>query len=167
MTKRPAIGSAHEALDRMFDEIGRAHGPNGAPSEGPQIAADFLCVARSTIYRQMDQSQPGGFAFAHACQLAQHFGCTEAAAHLALCAGGLFVPMPRGDDAVTVLTAEAMREMGEAAALIFAETAPGSDGGAAITPQEARAALPEVRDVLAALTRLYSMLAEKARETRA
>lgn len=164
MTKRPALGSAHEALDLMFDSIGRAHGPNGSPSEGAQVAAAFLNIARSTLYRQLDPDQPGEFAFAHACQLAQQFGCTEAAAHLALCAGGVFVPMPDGDGRVAELTAESMQEMGEAAAAIFAAHAPGSDGGVSTTPAEARKMLPQVRDVLFAVAALYAEVSDLARK---
>lgn len=162
MSKRPVIGSAHEALDRMFDSIGRAHGPKGSPSEGQLVAVAFLNIARSTLYRQLDPDQPGDFSFAHACQLAQQFGCTEAAAHLALCAGGVFIPMPDDGDPVSVLTAEAMQEMGEAMAHLFASANPASDGGATVTPSEARAALPMVRDVLIAVSNLYARLSEKA-----
>lgn len=163
MTKRPVIGSAHEALDRMFDGIGRGHGPNGSPSEGQQLAAAFLNIARSTLYRQLDPDQPGEFAFSHACQLAQRFGCPEAAAHLALCAGGVFIPMPDDGDPVAVLTAEAMQEMGEAIAHLFASTNPGSEGGVSVTAMEARAALPLVRDVLVAVSNLYARLDDKAK----
>lgn len=162
MTKRPAIGSAHEALDRMFDQIGRQHGPNGAPSEGMILAIGFLDIARSTLYRQMDPSAPGGFTFTHACQLAERYGCTEAAAYLAACAGGFFVPAPPEGDAAVQLTAEAMRETSEAAAKIFASAALDSEGGVEITPAEARAALPDVRDALMAMSSLYARLSAKA-----
>lgn len=164
MSKRLLPGGAHDALDRMFDAIGRTHGPKGASSDGIRVAADFLGVTHWTLRSQLDPDKTGSeISYARVAQLTRAFGCTEAAEHLALCAGGVFVPMPADGDAVAALTADAMREMGEAVAAIFAGATPESEGGLAITATEARAALPEVRDALVALTNLYSRLAEKAR----
>lgn len=162
MTKRPALGSAHEALDQMFDSIGRSHGANGAPSEGIYVAAAFLDIFHTTLRKQLDPDQAGELSFSRVCQLARQFACREAAAHLALCAGGVFIPMPDDGDPVAVLTSEAMLEMGEALVHLSACTNPQSEGGMALTVAEARAGLPLVRDVLVAVSNLYARLAEKA-----
>lgn len=161
--KRPLPGSAHEALDRMFDSIGRSHGAHGAASEGIYVAAAFLDLFHTTLRKQLDPDQPGELSFGRVAQLTRQFGCAEAAEHLALCAGGVFVPMPEGEGRIAEMTAEAMQEMGEAVARIFAAAAPGSDGGVATTPAEARAALPLMRDVLVAVSRLYAEISEQAR----
>lgn len=162
MSKRLLPGSAHEALDRMFDSIGRSHG--FAPSEGVYIAASLIDVSHWTLRAQLDPDKKGSeISYAKVVQFTRAFGCTDAAEHLATCAGGVFVPMPADGDAVAALTADAMREMGEAVAKIFASASPASEGGMTITAGEARAALPEVRDALVALSNLYSRLADKAR----
>lgn len=164
MNKRLLPGGAHDALDRMFDAIGRAHGPKGAASEGLYVAADFLGVTHWTLRSQLDPDKTGSeLSYLRVAQLTRQFGCTEAAEHLALCAGGVFVPMPEGEGRIAEMTAEAMQEMGEAVARIFAAAAPGSDGGVATTPAEARAALPLMRDVLVAVSRLYAEISEQAR----
>lgn len=161
MSKRLLPGSAHDALDKMFDSIGRSHG--SAASEGIYIAASLLDVSHWTLRAQLNPDKTGSeISYARVVQFTRAFGCTDAAEHLALCAGGVFVPLPREGDAVAALTADAMREMGEAVARIFASTSPLSEGGAAITANEARAALPEVHEALAALSNLYSRLREKA-----
>ena len=72
------------------------------------------------------------------------------------------MPAPPEGDAAVQLTAEAMRETSEAAAKIFASAAAGSEGGVEITPTEARAALPDVRDALMAMSSLYARLSAKA-----
>ncbi|QIB32656.1 phage regulatory CII family protein [Ancylobacter pratisalsi] len=164
MTKRPLPGSAHDALDRLFDAIGEAHGAKGAASEGLAVAADFLGVSHWTLRAQLDPEKSGSeISYARVVQLTRQFGCTAGAEHLALCAGGVFIPMPPDNEPAAVLTAEAMQEMAEVVARIFAAVAPASEGGVAITPHEARDALPLVRDVLVAVSNLYSRLSEKAR----
>ena len=164
MNKRLLPGGAHDALDRMFDAIGESHGPKGAASEGLYVAADFLGVSHWTLRAQLDPDKTGSeISYARVVQLTRQFGCTQAAEHLAQCAGGVFIPMPPDNDPVAVMTAEAMREMGEAVSKVFSHVSPDSEGGSRVTAGEAREALPLVRDVLVAVSNLYSRLAEKAR----
>jgi len=164
MNKRLLPGGAHDALDRMFDAIGESHGPKGAASEGLYVAADFLGVSHWTLRAQLDPDKTGSeISYARVTQLTRQFGCTQVAVHLAQCAGGIFIPVPRDTDAVTALTAELMQEMGEAVAKIFAQASPESEGGAVITAQEARESEPFARDVLVVVANWYSRIVDKAR----
>jgi hypothetical protein len=76
--------------------------------------------------------------------------------------------MPNADAGkVAGLSAEVMRETGEAIALLLADIAPGSEGGAELTPAEAREALPAISDALARMADLYALVSETAaRKTR-
>lgn len=161
--KRANPGSAHDALVHMFEAIGRVHGANAAPTEGLPLAADFLGVTHWTLRKQIDPDQPSDLGFGRVSQLTRHFGCVEAAQHLALAAGGVFVPMP-GEDAgkVAGLSAVVMRETGEAIALLLANVAPDSEGGVDLTPAEAREALPAVGEALARIADLYALVSETA-----
>ncbi|MDF2994654.1 MAG: hypothetical protein K0R27_291 [Xanthobacteraceae bacterium] len=165
--KRANPGSAHDALVHLFEAIGREHGANSAPAEGIPLAADFLGVTHWTLRKQLDPDQPSDLGFGRVSQLTRHFGCADAAQHLALAAGGVFVPMPNADGKVAGLSAEVMRETGEAIALLLADIAPGSEGGAELTPAEAGDALPAISEALARMADLYALVSETAaRKTR-
>ncbi|QJP14695.1 hypothetical protein G3545_14200 [Starkeya sp. ORNL1] len=163
MMKRANPGSAHDALVHLFEAIGRTHGANGAPTEGLPLAADFLGVTHWTLRKQIDPDQPSDLGFGRVAMLTRHFGCPDAAQHLALAAGGVFVPMPDGDAGkVATLSAEVMRETGEAIALLFADISEGSAGGAELTPAEAREAVKPLGEALAKVADLYALVAEIA-----
>lgn len=163
MIKRLMPGSAHDALDRMFSTIGREHGTRGQESEGLTLAADFLGVSHWTLRAQLDPDRAGSeISYARVVQLTRQFGCRDAAEHLAQCAGGVFLPLPEGEGAFTELSADMMREVGEALISISQATAPESDAGRAMSPREAQDALPLVRDVLSVASRLLSELQARA-----
>lgn len=163
MTKRPLPGSPHDALSRLLDEIGRESGPNGSPSEGIAVAADFLGISHWTLRSQLDPDRVGSeVAYSRVAQLTQHFGCTDAAEHLALCAGGVFLPMPQGSGRINELSAGAMLEMSEALVALAKRTAPTSEAGADLSWREATEALPLIADAMAMLSTLYSEVRAKA-----
>ncbi|MCS0497890.1 hypothetical protein NVS89_22625 [Ancylobacter sp. MQZ15Z-1] len=167
MTKRRQPGSAHEALDRMFDGIGERHGEKGSPTEGVRVVASFLDIAEPTLRKQLDPDQKGSeVSYARVAQLTRHFACIEAAQHLALCAGGVFLPLPDGEGKFAELSSTMMQEVGEALVQLSASLSPTSEGGASLTPREIATVLPLVADVLAVTSALYSELqaAHAARE---
>lgn len=161
MSKRLLPGSAHDALDKMFDSIGRSHGK--AASEGIYIAASLLDVSHWTLRAQLNPDKTGSeISYAKVVQFTRAFGCTDAAEHLALCAGGVFLPMPAGEGAFAEMSADMMREVGEALVQLAASTAPHSDGGTAMTAREAQQALPLMADVVAVASRLYAEVRARA-----
>lgn len=162
MTKRPNPGSAHEALARMFDCIGRTHGERRAPTEGVPLAAEFLDISHQHLYRQIDPEQPAGLSFARVAQLTRQFGCTDAAEFLALCARGIFLPMPTGHGEVPALVADVLVQTGEALTALGRALAVDSPGGERLTPREAQAALPAISDALASLATLYVEVSDAA-----
>lgn len=101
-------GSAYDALDQFIDQCG-----------GPKVLADFAAVRLSTAYSWTDPDQSKGTPFATLCQLTRHYGATAAAEHLAACAGGVFVPMPKGNGALLENAAALSVETADAVSAII------------------------------------------------
>ncbi len=111
----------------------------------------------SQVYAMTRETEPAEMTFAQVAALTDR-PSPAAAEYLAALAGGVFLPMPSSDDAIGRLTGEAMREAGEAAAVLVEGLADG------LTPADALAALPEVRDVIRTFSQLLSQLQLLARE---
>ncbi|MGE4337999.1 MAG: hypothetical protein AB7E55_18755 [Pigmentiphaga sp.] len=140
-------GSAHAAIGRMIDAI------------GAQDVADSVEVSKFTVYKWADPEQPGDLAFHRACQISAHFRTTILAEHLALRAGGVFVPLPDidADGEWGVLTAETAGAFADAMREVAQVLCPKSDGGRGVTPREAARLVSTIDEGLATLARLRGM----------
>ena len=82
--------------------------------------------------------------------------CAE---HLALLAGGVFVPVAPRQEPLASLTADTMKESTEACAALVRATVDG-----ALTAAGARAALPELEEMIRAAVQLHCAVAVIAKE---
>lgn len=94
--------------------------------------------------------------YADACRLSEK-GATALAEHMALCAGGVFLPVQmKSAEAIHASAASLSRETGEALATIFQGAADGTWDAA-----DRRAALPQLLDVIEALAPLIAQCREE------
>lgn len=132
--KPRAPGSAHQMLADTMAEVGRRVG-----GDGVQAAADLAGVSNFTLYKQLDPDAPAEFSVSRLALVARHFAAEAPAEFFAMLAGGTFLPgVVAGDPRFSELTGAAFSHLGVAVREIIEAHAPGSDGGAALTPAEAR-----------------------------
>jgi hypothetical protein len=157
MKPRPP-GSACDALARMLAEVARSEGHE--PTAGAKLAARFLGVSDSLLRKASDPDRDEDLGFRRVAMLTEHFRVRAAAEHLALGAGGLFVPMPDpgATGRLAVLGGQATRETGEAIAALIAAIDRAGPGGAAVTAAERRRLTAEVADVLRVFAELHGLL---------
>lgn len=157
MKPRPP-GSAVDALVRFFAEIGTVAGHDA--TAGAKVSANFLGVSDSYIRKASDPDQPEDLGFRRVAMLTEHFRARAAAEHLALLAGGLFVPLPAGDASgrFASIGAAASVEFGEAMAELFKAVSAAGPGGQEITAAERRRLAAEIDDVLRVFAELRGMV---------
>jgi hypothetical protein len=157
MKPRP-LGSAPEALTRLFAEIAQIEGYE--PTAGAKLAANFLGVSDSLIRKASDPDQPEDLGFRRVAMLTERFAARAAAEHLALCAGGIFLPLPAGDGQGRWhdLGAIASEEFSQVIAALFRATSNTGPGGADITPAERRKLVAEIDDVIRVMVEMRSRL---------
>lgn len=152
-TMRPRrAGSPSEAQALLLEQCG-----------GAQAAGDFVGKARSTAYKWTDPDQSEGAPFNVVATLSEHFRATAAAEHLALRAGGVFLPIPRADaEGWGGLSAAAAEETGRLLSEIWRALDPASEAGARVGRAEADAILRDVETVMRTVAAMRA-LALKAR----
>lgn len=137
---------------------------------GPiETVADFLNKRPGTIYRYTDPDQSDGMPFALVALLTEHYRATAAAEHLALRAGGVFLPIPREDDADGWggLSAAAAEDTGHLISDIVRALAPTSEGGTRVAGHELDVILKDIDRVLRVVAALRGLaVAAKEREAR-
>ena len=114
-----------------------------------------LGIGQSDAYAVTDPQSPKELSFARVAALTAP-DATAGAEYLVNLAGGVFLPIPRPDSEAAELTADAMREFGEASADLVQKLAGG------LTSQEARSALGPIDEALRALVQLRQAIAERA-----
>jgi hypothetical protein len=134
------------AVRRLFDQAG------GIKRTASRLG--YRGVAH--VYAMADPADATEISYAQVVQLSgpEAPACAE---HLAALCGGVFLPFPAPSSPLALLTAEAMREAGQAAAALVESMADG------LTPDEARAVLPELADALRCFSQLQSQVAAVAR----
>lgn len=115
-----------------------------------------LGIGKSDAYAFTDAQSPKEMSFARVAALTDA-GCTAGVEYLARLSCGVFVPMPDPTSPIGKLTAEAVRSHGTAAAELVDAL-----GDNKLTPEEARAALPELEAALRAIALLLSTVANIA-----
>jgi hypothetical protein len=133
------------AIRRLFDQVG-----------GVKLAALRLSLGLSQTYAFADAQAHEEITFARVAALTSP-AAPAAAEYLASLAGGYFQPLAAGEGGAHQLTAEASREHGEAIASVVGALADGE-----ISPAEAREALTQVDEALAAMCALRRLLLDAA-----
>lgn len=123
------------------------------PAEGIERAASHLGKSTFTLHGYSNESGNGEISFLQMCQLSQAFGATAGAEHLAMVAGGLFVPLPApsADGEMAELSAEAADEFGQMLAELVRDLSVKSDGGTALTQSESRRVLAKTEPLMRTL----------------
>jgi hypothetical protein len=129
------------AVRRLFDQVG-----------GAKTVALRLSLGLSQTYAFADAGAHEEITFARVAALTSPTA-PAAAEYLAGLAGGYFQPLAAGEGGAQQLTAAACREHGEAIASVVAALADGQ-----ITAAEAREALTQVDEALAAMCALRRLL---------
>ncbi len=129
------------AVRRLFNENG-----------GIKRTAVKLGLSETQTYAVSDPGTPDELSFARVAALTSH-EAPAAAEYLAGLAGGVFLPVPCAEGDAQALTADSVRQHGEAIAMIVDALA--TDG---IDFDEAIKALPEIDDALRALCGLRSLV---------
>lgn len=130
------------AVRRLYEQLG-----------GVKRAAIRLGLKKSQTYDLADVDRAADATWAQICALTGP-DAPAAAEYLALLAGGVFLPVPRPDSEVAELTAETMREYGEASADLVRKLAGG------LSADEAASALAPIDEALRAIVRLRQAVAE-------
>lgn len=123
---RPAAGAVRAEAERVFRPLKpRAYGDAKsvigdliAGAGGPKDVAHRFGLHLSMIYAFADPASDKDMSFARAASLTAPEN-TVAAEYLAHLAGGVFMPVPRGDGAVVRLTGDLAREIGEAVSTLL------------------------------------------------
>lgn len=134
------------AVRRLFDQVGGIK----------RVAARLGYRSESQVYAMADGNDPAEITFAQVVQLTGS-DTPAGAEHLALVAGGVFLPMPTATTPIGALTGNAMLESGQAAADLIEKLSGG------LTPDEAAKSLPEIDDAVRAWTQLRSKVAAIAK----
>lgn len=146
-------GSAADAMVGMASQIGKAIG-----GDGVKAIADFENISPGTVYKMLDQHEPGDFSYPRVARLTSHFHVTAAAEHLAVLAGGTFLPVPNGGDArFNELTGAALTHLGQVTSEIISAYSPKSDGGTAFTRREAQQLLAPLGSLLVDVSNLIAL----------
>jgi hypothetical protein len=125
---------------------------------GVKAIADFENIATGTVYKMLDQAEAAEFSYSRVARLTEHFGVSAAAEHLAMLAGGTFLPVPQADDArFSELTGAALEHLAQASREIIEAHSPKSDGGATFTPREARHLLAPLGSLLSDVSNLIAL----------
>lgn len=138
-------GSIKEAVTELFAQIGR------------KTVAAKLGLSMTQVASLTDERSPEKLSLERAVVLTGP-DAPAMAEFFALLARGAFLPMPRTDSEVGALTADAVRQSGEAAAQLVQALLDGR-----LTPAEARRALPELAEALQAYAQLHATVAAIAR----
>jgi hypothetical protein len=141
--------SAHDAIDRLIEACG-----------GPKAVAAFLSVRLGTVYGWTDPDVSQGAPFAQVCLLTEHHKVTAAAEHLALLAGGVFVPLPSDDGELDEHAASLTLETAEIVGEIIRCTRADSEGGAKLTSAERAKLKRQAFDVMRVMSGILSELRE-------
>lgn len=124
---------------------------------GHKAVAHRFGLNLSMIYAYCDPAQDKEISLARAAALTSPLN-TVAAEYLSHLAGGAFMPLPRGDGSMMMLTADLAREVGETVSSIVSGLADG-----AMNLAEAETALKEIDDDLAIMMALRAeVLARRA-----
>lgn len=139
-------GSIKEAVTALFDQIGR------------KTVGAKLGLSHSQVSALTDPLSPEKLSLERAVMLTGP-DATAMAEYFALHAKGAFMPLPRHDSEVGSLTADAVRQAGEAAADLVQALHDGR-----LTVVEARAALPNLTEAAQAFAQLHSTVAAIVRD---
>lgn len=143
-------GSIWDAIAQAVDQVGGADRFAHAVDRKPHWSYAVSDADQSAKQRVQ-------LSYADGCRLAGKGG-TALAEHMALCAGGVFLPVQLGTaEAIQNSAAGLSRETGEALALIFQRAADGK-----WCADDRRAALPQLLDVMQALAPLIAQCREDA-----
>lgn len=132
------------AVRRAIDQAG------GAPR-----AAITIGVAPPTVYAYADPGVPDEISYARACALSSPT-VTAFADHQAQLCGGVFVPIAAHAGSLAELTADALKQNGEAAAELVQAMADGE-----LRDRERAAAILELDQAIAALVHLRVAVGSK------
>lgn len=148
-------GAPHDATVRLIEQCG-----------GVERVAAFVGRRASSVYRYTDPDQSDGMPFAMVGQLTEHFGAAAAVEHLAMRAGGVFLPVPveGGPPRWGALTAETARHFAQVMADIAEALSPGGEGAARVTPGEARGMVPDIDHAIRDLCELRALALAAAGE---
>lgn len=151
--KEREAGSAHDMLARAMVEAGARVGGDGVAA-----AADFVGVSKFTLYKQMDPDNSAEFSVARLALLARHWQLETPAEFFATLAGGAYLPgVAAGDPRFSDLTGAALAHLGEASREIIEAHSPRSEGGATLTPAEARRLLTPLMALLHDVSNLVAL----------
>lgn len=133
------------AVQRAIDQAG------GVPRTAIAIG-----VAPPTVYAYADAAAPDEITYARACALSSPT-VTAFAEHQAQLAGGVFVPLAPHAGSLADLTADALKQNGEAAAELVQAMADGE-----LRDSERARAIRELDQAIAALVHLRAAVAAKS-----
>lgn len=151
--KPRAPGSAHDMLAKTMAEVGQR-----VSGDGIAAVADLAGVSVFTLYKQLDPDNPAEFSVARLALLARHFRTEAPAEFFATLAGGAFLPgVLAGDPRFSDLTGAALSHLGEASREIIEAHSPRSEGGATLTPAEARQLLVPLMALLHDVSNLVAL----------
>lgn len=145
MKPRPP-GTVKSCVSELFDQVG-----------GIENVMVRLRTGQAVTYAYADPTRDEEISFAKVATLTSR-DATAAVEFLANLAGGAFVPMPKACSAVGQLTADAVRQSGESAAQLVQSLLDGR-----LSPDEARAALPDLTEAVQAYAQLLSTVGAIAR----
>lgn len=151
-----AAGSPFAAMTRLVEQCG-----------GADAAADFSGRSKFTVYKWTDPDQSDGAPFAVVAQLTEHFGATAAAEHLAMRAGGIFMPLPAEGGAQAQwgrLTAASAQHFATVMGGIARALSPDSEDQTRVTPKEARGMIADLDHAIRDLAALRGLALETAGE---
>jgi len=145
---RPGLpGTPKEAVKRLFSQKG-----------GIKNVEVLLGRKHTVVYAYASEGESDEIQFAQVAALTDAVG-TAAAEYLASRAGGVFLPVPKSEEALSSLIAESIRRHSLAVAALVEGMADGK-----LEPIEAANALPNLEAALCLLAQLYSSVAALARK---
>ena len=134
------------AVRRLLDQAGGIK----------RAAARLGYRSDSQVYAFADPNDPAEITFAQVAAVSGR-DAPAGAEYLAQLCGGVFLPLPAPDSPIAALTAEAMREAGQAAADLVEAL------GGGLTAEEAARVLPELDDAIRSFSQLRAKVAARAR----
>lgn len=146
--KPRTLGSPSEIQERMIEECGKS----------PKELAVFVNRRLGTVYGWSDPEASDGVPFNTLCQLVQKYRTTAPIHYLAALAGGIFLPLPEGEDHLVDLSSDFALEAGEAVAEIIAARSPRSLGGVDLTEEERQRIRLRLHDVMRVMGSLLAEL---------
>lgn len=146
-------GDAKEVVARLFEQAG------GVPK-----VMELIDLSRTRVYAFSDPDTESEISYARVARITEETGARAAAEHLALLAGGVF--LPAGDASAGdwhSLAGEAAQRNAATIAEMLDALGEESDAANEITPREARAVLARVDRQIALLSEARARLAAIAR----